>query len=867
MMTTKSIRGEKVKGKVLTGFVLLFILTLGGIFGVIFFARQLRPPDTDVSQAVTKLTLVSNMLSGLIDADGQARAYITSGKKTYYDKYLSEQQEIKKIADSLRKASVSHTEQYLRMLVVDSLLEIKHNTLESFFRLQRSSGAPILSADRLDKIVESFHDTLATSTHTVTSKPGESPDVTVIQPEPENEEDTKNNIFKRLWGGLSGKKDKADTVIIRQKPNPMYYDTTRTYIRIADTSIQKVRTQLQRMGQEEREDRQLAMERELVLLRTDQSILDEIRNVLLLYEKEEINGAIAGSEKANQVLNRLWEIALILALGSVLIMFVFILLIWQDLAKSAFYRRQLEHARLIAERLLKVKELFLANMSHEIRTPITSIIGFSERMAETPLSAEQEDYLDYITTSSDHLLGLVDDLLDYSRIESGKLNLEHVSFNPARVLRQSFETLRPRGEQKGLEMIYNYVGDDNQLVLGDPLRLRQIIYNLLNNSIKFTDAGHVSLKVEVVENEDEVELKVTVNDTGIGIPKEKQKLIFEEFTQVDDSITRRYGGSGLGLAICLKLTHLMKGNIQLESREQEGSTFMLTLPFEVDHDNVEKDAHGDAYLPEMAGVEVLLAEDDETTRRLIAGTLEAVGARVMEALDGYNAFTLFGLNPERYHLLITDINMPGLSGPELAQSVLRYCRERELNPPAILGLTAHAIPGEAEKYITQGISSLLIKPFRKVQLFACIQTLLPDIEVKNMNDGSLNTANPENSVENPEETLQVYDLSKFAEFAGGDADALKEIIKSLARGLSLTVDQMQGALEASDFPALSLLAHRTLPNMRNLGAEKAIASLTDIEKMRNDYNLNPVEVSIKVDKCLNELREVQQILAKTLTLD
>ncbi|MDD2528357.1 MAG: ATP-binding protein [Lentimicrobiaceae bacterium] len=865
MMTTKSIRGEKVKGKVLTGFVLLFILTLGGIFAVIFFARQLRPPDTDVSQAVKKLTLVSNMLSGLIDADGQARAYITSGKQSYYNKYLSDQKQIEKIADSLKNASVSHTEQYLRILVVDSLLKIKHSTLESFFRLQRSSGVPILSADRLDEIVDSFNDTVATSTHTITSTlPGTS-GVTITHNSGEDKE-VKSNVFKRLWSGITGKKERVDTVIIQHKPDPVHFDTTHTYVRVSDTAIEKVRTQLQRMGREEREGRQLAIERELMLLRTDQSILDEIRNVLLLYEKEEINGAIAGSEKANQVLNRLWETALILALASVLIMFIFILLIWQDLAKSAFYRRQLEHARILAERLLKVKELFLANMSHEIRTPITSIIGFSERMADTQLSAEQQDYLEYITASSDHLLGLVDDLLDYSRIESGKFSLESVSFNPALVLRQSFETLRPSGEKKGLMMNYSYEGGNDKMLVGDPLRLRQIVYNLLNNSIKFTESGSVSMKVEETETDDTLELKISVSDTGIGIPQEKQNLIFEEFTQVDASITRRYGGSGLGLAIVLRLTQLMKGNIELESREQMGSTFIITLPFDMINASA-GDAGETAFMPQMDEVEILLAEDDETTRRLIVSILSEAGAKVTGALDGHNAFAVFGLNPQQYDLLITDINMPGLSGPGLAETILNYCKEHQITPPVILGLTAHATPGETEKFKNYGINNLLIKPFRKSQLFAAIQTLLPHLKSgKRFADNGQSFENEIKSL-NDDSSGKGYDLSKFAAYTSGDPEALKIIIKSLTSSIKLTIEQMQEALHDNDFTTLSLLAHRALPNIRNLGAQNAIASLVDIERLRNNSSLNPLEVKDKVNKCVSELEEVYKGLSETILVE
>lgn len=842
------------------GFVMLFVLTLAGIYAVIFFARQLQPPDTDVSQAVKKLTLVSNMLSGLIDADGQARAYITSGNKIYYDKYRSDQKQINKIADSLKKASISHTEQYLRMLVVDSLLHLKHNTLESFFRLQLSSGVPILSADRLDKIVDSFNDTVATSTQTITSRQPDIKDVTITSNAPEGK-DTKGNVFKRLWSGLSGKKDRVDTVIIQHRPEPLHYDTTRTYVKVSDTAIQHVRTQLQRMGREERESRQLAVERELMLLRTDQSILDEIRNVLLLYEKEEINAAIQGSEKAGQVLNRLWETALILALASVLIMFIFILLIWQDLAKSAYYRRQLEHARQLAERLLKVKELFLANMSHEIRTPITSIIGFSEKMSDTGLSKEQKSYLDYITTSSDHLLGLVDDLLDYSRIESGKFNLERISFNPANVLRQAFETLRPKGEQKALQMNFSFNGEGNSRVWGDPLRLRQIIYNLLNNSIKFTEKGSISLEVEETILNEVVELKITVSDTGIGIPEEKQKLIFEEFTQVDDSITRRYGGSGLGLAIVLKLTRLMNGRIELQSKEQQGSKFIIYLSFEPDTKPAMDEKNGDELVPDLNGVEILLAEDDETTRELLATILSDAGAGINSANDGSHAFELFMGNPSKFQLLITDINMPGLSGPELSAGIMKYSKEHNINPPLILGLTAHATPGETEKYLKAGINKLLNKPFKRSHLLDSIRMLLPQIQNvrRNMVKNSLHLR------ENPgvDDTLRnsTYDLSKFEAFTNGDPQALKAIVNSLAKGLGVTIVELKTALVKNDYKALSLLAHRALPNIRNLGAGNVIALLVKIEQLRSQNKVDSSAVEALVDKCITELEEIQEDLS------
>jgi len=324
-------------------------------------------------------------------------------------------------------------------------------------------------------------------------------------------------------------------------------DTLNSYMIMKDSTLEMARAQLLRMGERERIERQMVVERELLLVKTNQVIMDEIRKVLLLFEKEEINRAIEGTGNSRKVLQRLWYTALVLTSVGLFTMLVFVFLIWKDLARSAFYRKQLEKARVLAEHLLKVKEQFLANMSHEIRTPITSIIGFTERLSGTRLTKEQDDYLSYINSSSEHLLGLVDDLLDYSRIESGKFNLESIPFRPSELLSQAFETLRQKAEDKGLSMNLNTTIAESDAYVGDPLRIRQIVFNILNNSIKFTEHGSVSLSAEMQKTkENSVVLSIRVVDTGIGIALDKQKEIFEEFTQVDAGITRKYGGSGAG---------------------------------------------------------------------------------------------------------------------------------------------------------------------------------------------------------------------------------------------------------------------------------------------------------------------------------
>jgi CHASE3 domain sensor protein len=292
---------ERIKGKVFTGFSLLLILVMAAVYVIIQIASQLTPPDTGVSQSVTKLSIVSNMLSTLIDADGQARAYITTGQKKYLNQYKTLEKDIRNLTDSLKSLSIDHPEQYNRMAVVDSLLDMKKSALDSYFRLKPAGSSAIMSSERLQNIVDHFSDTISVSSKILPPSPKDNKTEIDI-----NEPVKKDNLLKRLWTNITGKQTKTDS-IINAISIKIEQDTLHTYTRLNDSTIDLIRAQLKVMSEEERVERQLSIERELMLLRTDQNILDEIRNVLLLFEKEEINRAIAGSEHSGTVLKKLWN--------------------------------------------------------------------------------------------------------------------------------------------------------------------------------------------------------------------------------------------------------------------------------------------------------------------------------------------------------------------------------------------------------------------------------------------------------------------------------------------------------------------------------------------------------------------------------
>jgi PAS domain S-box-containing protein len=450
----------------------------------------------------------------------------------------------------------------------------------------------------------------------------------------------------------------------------------------------------------------------------------------------------------------------------------------------------------------RAKGEFLASISHEIRTPINGIIGASELCMEANLNDEQSGYLQTVLNCSGTLLSLVNDVLDFSKIEAGHIKLERVSFELEKLLNSVIDEFRPQVDRKGLSLHLEYSDDLPDRFMGDPTRLKQIIYNLVGNALKFTADGFVSIRVRAVKKMGKsIQLMITVKDTGIGITKAALTSIFDSFTQADMTTTRKYGGTGLGLAICKRLSDLMDAEIKVESEIGVGSIFSLQLCLDLSNESVVEhalDDESEVGLIKTTGedpLSVLLVEDNVVNQKIARIRIEKLGEKVQVADNGLKGVKLW--REGSFDCILMDVQMPVMDGHEATREIRKIEAEEQLDPIYIVAMTAHAFKEDRDKCIAAGMDKYISKPFRVEDLeriFAEVKVLKAEhSETREISGEIFDTMAKEVGLTGKDDFQEVAEL--FMETSKKDLENLKKSFLSKDyESFAFTAHRLKGAL-------------------------------------------------------------------------
>jgi PAS domain S-box-containing protein len=407
---------------------------------------------------------------------------------------------------------------------------------------------------------------------------------------------------------------------------------------------------------------------------------------------------------------------------------------WQirDLISCKQTELELIEAKELAESANRAKEAFLAVTSHEIRTPITAILGFCSLLLNSEISPKQKDWIETMHLSAKGLLNIINDILDFIKIDTGKLDLEYQDFQLNNCIKEVLNLVDLEAQRKGLTLSYNLAPDLPLYIKGDCQKLKQILINLLNNAIKFTDQGEINLAVQIIQKQDKITLEFAIKDTGIGIPYDRLNRLFKPFSQVDSSISRKYGGTGLGLAICQKLIHNMGGKIWVHSILNQGSTFYFTILTEPVNVNEQKDAPlaltaiSSSVLSKVAfsqkPLKILLAEDENSISSLLLCLFSEMGINVDRVNNGQEAVQF--RSEMFYDLILMDLQMPIMDGLEATRLIRKQEQIKPSQPRSkIIGLTANSRPEIKESCLQSGMDDYISKPFDLQNLINLLETL------------------------------------------------------------------------------------------------------------------------------------------------
>lgn len=617
----------------------------------------------------------------------------------------------------------------------------------------------------------------------------------------------KKGFFRRL--GEVFAPPKKDTAIQVKTSLEFATDTVLEAYNPADSLHEKLRA----IAKQKKEGNTIVQRRKRNLQRLDHMLTARIDSLLKDYEEETLARAIAETEKQQAVRQRSARIIGGIAIGAVLLSAFFLIIIGRDITRSNRYRRELEEARRRAEALLASREKLMLAITHDFKAPLGSIMGYADLLSRLTVDERQRFYLDNMKTSSEHLLKLVVDLLDFHRLDLHKAEINRVSFHPSRLLEEIHVSFVPPVSAKGLTLKCDIDPELNSTFISDPLRLRQVINNLLSNAVKFTEQGGITMTARYADRR----LVVAIADTGRGMAPADRERIFQEFTRLPGAQGKE--GFGLGLSIVRMLVQLLEGTIEVDSTPGKGSTFTLRVPiYPVKNEECIKNKEcvtNEERTPDSLIKKVLLIDDDRIQLTLTAAMLSQSGITSVSCLQVDEL--LDALRSDSFDLLLTDVQMPAMNGFDLLR-LLRASNIPQARSIPVIAVTARG-DMKREEFTVHGFAGCLHKPFTVGELLGEVEPTPFLSEAPSLNEElPLNEAHPLN-----------YNFSALTAFSGDDPEAARSILESFVSETRLNAERLQKAIDARDMDEVVAVSHKMIPIFTLIGATELVNLLQLLE--------------------------------------
>jgi len=693
-----------VKRKIIAGFLLVFVAILLALSITHIAFREMMDTVDKLSTPNKELNALNVIFQEITTLDQVQRAEAIKNPRSSYKSFLTQSKSLIDKIDSLRMMEWDSAQQ-VRLLALRKILTRRNQFFFSYLTLKSELLDNRSLTHRLDTLARILeHEKIVFDTSVVTT---EKKTVTTYSTDSsESQKDDRSRLGK-LFGGKKKKVTPLTTHVKVQEELRVIVDTLS--IARQNKALEEVEKIIIDLENDQQEENRKLLREELELIHANSLLINQLLSILHEVENEEMAKMQQNNDRAAALVtlsnSRITTLLIVFFVGAALLVY----LIWVDITRSNYYKAQLEKAKDEAVELSQIKQRFLANMSHEIRTPLQSIIGFSEQLKRGNANPEA---VAAINNSSEHLLQIVDEILDYSRISNGSFALSKENFPLVPLIKEVTAALKIQADRKGLSLLVELDKAGDFTVRGDPFRLRQILYNLMGNAIKFTSNGYVKLSLKTTAEENFISCVFDVSDTGIGINPEDLDRIFNKFEQANSMIARNYGGTGLGLSIVKLLVEEQGGLLKVTSDPGLGSTFSATLRFEIadakQHDVV---TTKESFTPSSAR-KVIVVDDDTMILRLCSLIFE--NNKILHVI--YNDPTkVANQEPDRdvSHILI-DIRMPSMSGVELC----RILRSKYDPATKLVALTAHVLPQEQQELLNEGFDAVLPKPFREHELLS-----------------------------------------------------------------------------------------------------------------------------------------------------